>query len=123
MFAARQPVALDKAGERHGQVACVAQRGGGVADFSGALLVLAADVEQCDARAGEVHRDAGIGCPHHGELDEVLGLDLGIRAEVEHDHIVLAQRWKQRCKCRPINARYGAKRKLGHRHQCAGIAG
>ena len=59
------------------------------AQFLGALDVFFADVQQTDARirdAMQVGRDHGA---HDGELHELVGAAVGIRAEIEHHGVTV----------------------------------
>ena len=110
VIAARELVALDEAGEGERQAAHLSLGGltqdlRGVANLARALLVLAADVEQADARPLQLEDDACIGGAHDRELDEVARIALGIGAEVEHDDVVVAQRRQRRGERRSVDAR------------------
>ena len=52
----------------------------------------------------------------------MLRVAFGVGAEIEHDEVVVAERRQQGGERRPVDARHGAQRQLGHRHQRAGIA-
>ena len=99
-----------------------AQRVGGVLDLVGALLLLAADVEQRDARPLQFHRRSRIGRAHHRELDQIARVAFGVRAQVQHHHVVVAQRRQQGGERGAVDPGDHAQRQFGHRHQRAGIA-
>ncbi len=116
-------VAFGKAIERQGQARRRAQDRGGVTDFFRALHVFRADVHDANARAFKIESDARISRAHHRELHQVAGVALGIGAQVQHDHVIVAERRQQSRQSGPINAGHGTQRQLGHRHQRAGITG
>ncbi len=94
----------------------------GFLELVGALELLGADVEQRHLGALDVERSARIGGTHQRELDEVVGIALGVRTEIEHHDVIFAEAGQARGKRRAIDPRHGPERELGHRHQCAGVA-
>ena len=120
--AARQFVAFDEALEPHVEIVGVAKHGGSRLELVGALELLGPDIEQLHARPIELEHDPRIGGAHHRELDEVARIAFGIGAEIEHYDIIVAERRQQRRERRPVDARKGAQRELGHRHHRPGIA-
>ena len=88
----------------------------------GALGFLGSDIEQAHARRIMAMHDAGIGSTHDRELDEVARVAFTIRAEVEHDHVLILERGDQRSQRGPVDTAHGAQREFGHRHQGTGVA-
>ena len=121
-FTAVDLVGFDIAFEFHRQPGGGAQRFGGGLDVFGALGFLGPDVEQAGPRAFAAGDDPRIGRAHDCELDEVAGIAFAIRAQIEHDHVIVGQRREQCGQRRTVEPGHGAQRKLAHRHQRAGIA-
>ena len=118
--AARQFVTLDEAREAHVEMVRWLDLGRFL-QFVRALQFLGADVEQLHARQLELKHDPGVSGAHHRELDEVVGVALGIGAEIEHHDIIGAQGRQHGGERRPVDAGHGPQCQLGHRHQRAGI--
>ena len=95
---------------------------GSVLELVRALQFLGADVEQLHPRPLQLEHHPRISRAHHRELDEIVGVALGIGAEIEHDQVVVAERRQQSGERRPVDPGHGAKRQLGHRHHRPGIA-
>ena len=120
---ARQLVALGKAVELEREIVRrLAQQRGGFLELAGALQFLGPDVEQFDPRPRRAEHGPRISRAHHRELDEVLRVALGIGAEVEHDHVLVAERGQQRGERRAVDPGHGPEGQLGHRHHRAGVA-
>jgi hypothetical protein len=89
--------------EAHAEIVRLAQDCGGVLELVGSLQFLGADVEELHPRPFEVEHHARIGRAHHRELDEVAGVGLGVRAEIEHHEVVVAEGREQRGERRPVD--------------------
>ncbi len=79
-------------------------------------------VQQADLRAVEAEHGAGVSIAHHGELDEIFGSAVDVRAHIEQ-HYMLAARRHRGGDGRAVNARQRFQHELGGGHQRAGIAG
>ena len=122
-FARAELVALDEAIEAQLEAVSAAQHGSGIANLVRALELFRADVEQAHARRLDIEHDSRIGRAHDREFDEVAGIALGVRTEIEHHHIILAE-GRQQCGERgSINAGERAQGELGDGHQRTGVAG
>jgi hypothetical protein len=89
---------------------------------AGALQFFLADVEQGDLGAFQSQHGACKRRAHYRELHEVGGIAFGVGAQIEH-HRFGFQCGQHRRQGRAINARHGAQREQGHRHQGASVAG
>ena len=94
----------------------------GIAQHFGALAFFGADVEQPHAGPFAPGDDPRIGRAHDGELHQIARVTFGIRAQIEHHHVIVAKGGHQGRERRTINPRHSPQRQLGHRHQRPGIA-
>ena len=96
---------------------------GGLVQLRAALVLLGADVEEADARAGEAEGVAGVGGAHHRVLQEVVGVGADVGAGVE-EHVVAGgvERGPEDGDGRAVDAGRLAEREHGQRHQRAGVA-
>ena len=100
----------------------LAQYGRRLADGLVPLDLLGSDVEEADRGILETQHGAPELRSHDRELDQIVGIALDIRAEVEH-HALAAVVGKDRRDRGAVDAGQGLQRELRHRHQRAGIAG
>ena len=125
-LAAAEPVALDEAVELASAGASAARSVAAASlQLIGALHLLGADVEQARrAAARRPEHGARIGRAHHRELDEIVAHRTRCsRRDRACTRSLSPSVGSKRGERRAIDARHGAQRELGHRHQRAGIAG
>ena len=115
-------VAFDEAGELDRQRGIVAQDVRRALHRVVALHVFGADIENADGRPLEAQDGAREGLAHHREIDQLLGADDDVRADVEH-HALAALGRPQRRDGGTRNAFERAELEHRHRHQRAGVAG
>ena len=100
-----------------------AQLGGRTLHAFRALDFFRSDIEQAHTRRGPFGHDPGIGSAHDRELHQIARIAFGIGAQIEHDHIIFAQRRQQCGESGPVNSRHRSQRQFGHGHQRTGVAG
>ena len=98
-----------------------AQQGRGGLDHFIALDFLGADVEQADAGAAVLHRLEQHRA-HDGELVQVMGFAVDVRAQVEHIGRAALHVRQDRADGRTVDVGHGLEHVARDRHQGAGVA-
>jgi hypothetical protein len=96
----------EAAGNRHPEA------GRGLLELAGSLELFGADVEQPHSRSFDPQHGSCIGRAHDRELNQVLGIALGVGAKVEHDHVGLAERREKRGERGAVDSRHRPQREL-----------
>src|SRR6201999_1099836 len=79
-------IAFDEAVKFNRQIG-IAQDLRCAADMFVTLNIFGADIENSNRRPFETENGAGEGLPHHGKIDELIGIGADIRTNVEHNSL------------------------------------